>query len=62
MLQQIPGNDQNPSTSHLDGCRTEKLNSDASFCLAGQKRYQCNYSLLFGDGYLCTHPHHCKFR
>lgn len=48
--------------SHSDECRTQHLSAEFSNCLAGHKRYRCNYALLFGDGYLCNHPKHNEFR
>jgi hypothetical protein len=43
------------------GCRTGQLTPEFSKCLAQQGKCRCNFAVLFGDAYLCTHPNHRDF-
>ena len=45
----------------FEECRTHFLTADYSSCLAHPQHNDCIYALLFGDGYLCTHPKHLLF-
>jgi len=51
-----------PNLDRFDECRTGKINAEVSWCLSEEKSHGCTYSMLLGEGYLCTHPYHRKFR
>jgi hypothetical protein len=65
MLHQIPAkkeNKTNLSKPYFDECRTKELDVVASLCIAGDKKYFCDYFIPFDEGFICTNPLHSKFR
>ena len=59
-LHQTPANEQYPLST--DVCRTRSLNTMISWCISGDKKHYCHYSMPYDEGYICKHPWHVEFR